>query len=210
MVRDPPATQGVFVQIAGITWGTFKGAKRVGWCDCVATLYAELHMIGVGSQQPKNMDIVCKARREPREPPDGQSHLTPGTGQGMCSLEFTSRHMKDKKAIKNSQHRQSMLDWADCFLWQNDLLCGWREKGRHNILWFIKAFDTVSPLILIWELKRWRLETNFQVSWNWSYCHSWRVKINYFTTGSQLVLSRVPQHQQQADTVPYLHQLLEW
>lgn len=29
----------------------------------MATLYAKLYMIGVGSQQPKNMDIVCKAKK---------------------------------------------------------------------------------------------------------------------------------------------------
>lgn len=53
LVRDASAKLDVFIQIAGAAWDSSKGARRVGWCDCVAIMYEKMQTIRVSPQQPE-------------------------------------------------------------------------------------------------------------------------------------------------------------
>ncbi|PKU47057.1 rna-directed dna polymerase from mobile element jockey-like [Limosa lapponica baueri] len=108
------------------------------------------------------------------------------------------KHMKEKKAIRSSQHRftkgKSCLTNLIAF---HDGMTGWIDEGMAVgvvYLDFNKAFDTVSHTILIGKLRKRRLE-EWTVRWteNWLKDTAHRIMIRGRESSWRSVTSGVPQ-----------------
>ncbi|PKU39027.1 rna-directed dna polymerase from mobile element jockey-like [Limosa lapponica baueri] len=112
-------------------------------------------------------------------------------------LGVISKHMEEKKAIRNSQHGltkgKSCLTNLIAF---NDGITGWIDEGRAvDVVYldFSKAFDTVSHSIITDKLRKCRLE-EWTVRWieNWLKDRAQRVVIRGTESSWSSVTSRVP------------------
>ena len=113
-------------------------------------------------------------------------------------LEVISRHVEDKKVIRNSQHGftkgRSCLTNPIAFC---DGVIGWVKEGRAVdivSLYFSKAFDTVSHSILTGKLRKCGLDER-TVRWieNLLKSRNQRVVINRAESGWRPVTRDVPQ-----------------
>ncbi|PKU35279.1 rna-directed dna polymerase from mobile element jockey- hypothetical protein [Limosa lapponica baueri] len=111
-------------------------------------------------------------------------------------LGVISKHMKEKKAIRSSQHGFTKAKSSKLIAFYNGMT-GWIDEERAvDVVYldFSKAFDTISHSILIGKLRKCGLEA-WTVRWieNWLKDRAQRVMIMGTESSWRSVTSGVPQ-----------------